>query len=44
MPDDIRIRRLPAITQREIEGLNEVLIDCVESGASFSFMLIIASA
>ena len=39
MPDDIRIRRLPAITQREIEGLSEVLIDCVESGASFSFML-----
>ena len=38
MPDDIRIRRLPAIAEHEIEGLSDVLIDCVEGGASVSFM------
>ena len=36
---DIRIRRLDAIGEREIEGLSDVLIDCVEGGASVSFML-----
>jgi GNAT superfamily N-acetyltransferase len=35
----IRIRRLDAIGEREIRGLSEVLIDCVEGGASVSFML-----
>jgi GNAT superfamily N-acetyltransferase len=36
---DIRIRRLMELGQREFEGLCEVLIDCVEGGASVSFML-----
>ena len=36
---DIRIRCLSTIGEREIEGLSEVLIDCVEGGASVSFML-----
>jgi len=39
MPDGIRIRRLQVIGEREIRGLSEVLIDCVEGGASVSFML-----
>jgi len=38
LPDAIRIRRLDAFADREIEGLSDVLIDCVEGGASVSFM------
>jgi GNAT superfamily N-acetyltransferase len=34
----IRIRQLDAIGAREIGGLSDVLIDCVEGGASVSFM------
>jgi len=37
--DAIRIRCLQTIVEREIEGLSDVLIDCVEGGASVSFML-----
>jgi GNAT superfamily N-acetyltransferase len=37
--DAIRIRCLPTIGEREIQGLSDVLIDCVEGGASVSFML-----
>jgi len=37
--DAIRIRCLQTIAEREIEGLSDVLIDCVEGGASVSFML-----
>ena len=39
MSDAIRIRRLETIGEREIAGLSAVLIDCVEGGASVSFML-----
>jgi hypothetical protein len=39
MGDNIQIRSLHALGEREIEGLSEVLIDCVEGGASVSFML-----
>lgn len=39
MPGDIQIRCLEAIGEREIQGLSDVLIDCVEGGASVSFML-----
>jgi GNAT superfamily N-acetyltransferase len=39
MQDDIQIRSLRTIGEREIQGLSEVLIDCVEGGASVSFML-----
>jgi len=39
MPGAVRIRRLQAIGDREIQGLSDVLIDCVEGGASVSFML-----
>jgi GNAT superfamily N-acetyltransferase len=35
----IQIRCLQAIGDREIQGLSDVLIDCVEGGASVSFML-----
>jgi GNAT superfamily N-acetyltransferase len=35
----IRIRRLDTLGEREIDGLCDVLIDCVEGGASVSFML-----
>jgi GNAT superfamily N-acetyltransferase len=37
--DAIQIRRLDTIGEREIRGLSDVLIDCVEGGASVSFML-----
>ena len=39
MPGAVRIRRLQTIGDREIRGLSDVLIDCVEGGASVSFML-----
>ena len=39
MQDTIEIRRLQTIGDREIQGLSDVLIDCVEGGASVSFML-----
>jgi GNAT superfamily N-acetyltransferase len=37
--DTIQIRCLQTIGEREIQGLGDVLIDCVEGGASVSFML-----
>jgi GNAT superfamily N-acetyltransferase len=36
---DIQILRLQGIGERETQGLSEVLIDCVEGGASVGFML-----
>jgi GNAT superfamily N-acetyltransferase len=39
MAGDIQIRSLRTIGEREIQGLSDVLIDCVEGGASVSFML-----
>jgi GNAT superfamily N-acetyltransferase len=38
-PGAIQIRCLDTIGEREIQGLSDVLIDCVEGGASVSFML-----
>ena len=38
MSDAIQIQRLPTLGEREIQGLSDVLIDCVEGGASVSFM------
>jgi GNAT superfamily N-acetyltransferase len=35
----LNIRRLQIFGDREIRGLSDVLIDCVEGGASVSFML-----
>ena len=35
----IRVRCLDALGERELRGLSDVLIDCVEGGASVSFML-----
>jgi len=34
----VRVRRVEAIDARTLDGLCEVLIDCVEGGASVSFM------
>jgi GNAT superfamily N-acetyltransferase len=39
MTDSIRIDSLPSLGEAQIAGLSEVLIDCVEGGASVSFML-----
>jgi ribosomal protein S18 acetylase RimI-like enzyme len=36
---DWSLRRLHAVDERQIDGLADVLIDCVEGGASVSFML-----
>lgn len=38
-PGNIRVRSLEALGERDIQGLSAVLIDCVEGGASVSFML-----
>jgi GNAT superfamily N-acetyltransferase len=35
----IQVRTLEAVGEREIQELSDVLIDCVEGGASVSFML-----
>jgi GNAT superfamily N-acetyltransferase len=35
----LRVRSLEELREREIQGLSDVLIDCVEGGASVSFML-----
>jgi GNAT superfamily N-acetyltransferase len=42
--DPIRIHRLENFGEREIRELSDVLIDCVEGGASVSFMLPISRA
>ena len=39
MSSAVQIRRLDNLGEREIEGLGDVLIDCVEGGDSVSFML-----
>ncbi|MDB4969928.1 MAG: acetyltransferase, family [Myxococcales bacterium] len=39
MSDAVRIRCLPALGAGEIAQLSDVLIDCVEGGASVNFML-----
>lgn len=44
MSNDIRIRTLQGCDERELEGLSDVLLDCVEGGASVSFMLPLARA
>jgi GNAT superfamily N-acetyltransferase len=33
------VRRLHAVSEPDVEGLTDVLVDCVEGGASVSFML-----
>lgn len=37
--DTPRVRRLVSLSERDIQGLCDVLIDCVEGGASIGFML-----
>jgi GNAT superfamily N-acetyltransferase len=44
VPDAIRVQTLHAVSEREVQELSDVLIDCVEGGASVSFMLPIARA
>jgi len=44
MSDAIQVRTLNSVGEREIQELSDVLIDCVEGGASVSFMLPIARA
>ena len=44
MPDAVQVRTLHVVGEREIQELSDVLIDCVEGGASVSFMLPIARA
>jgi GNAT superfamily N-acetyltransferase len=39
MSDAVQVRTLPILGEREIRELGDVLIDCVEGGASVSFML-----
>jgi GNAT superfamily N-acetyltransferase len=38
MPPALQVRRLPTLGDREIQGLSDVLLDCVAGGASVSFM------
>lgn len=44
MTGAIQIRCLETIGDREIQGLSDVLIDCVEGGASVGFMLPMSDA
>ena len=44
MSDTNRVRTLHAAGEREIQDLSDLLIDCVEGGASVSFMLPIERA
>ncbi len=44
VPDGFRIRELDALGPREVDALGQVLIDCVEGGASVSFMLPMTAA
>jgi len=37
-PDDITVRRLPALQESDVAQLADILIDCVAGGASVSFM------
>jgi GNAT superfamily N-acetyltransferase len=39
VPVAVRIRELAALAEGEIDALSQILIDCVEGGASVSFML-----
>jgi GNAT superfamily N-acetyltransferase len=39
VPEAFKIRNLENLGERELEQLGEVLIDCVEGGASVNFML-----
>jgi GNAT superfamily N-acetyltransferase len=39
VPGTVEIRCLETLGEREIEELSDVLVDCVEGGASVSFML-----
>lgn len=39
MTDSWSIRRIQAVSDEQIDGLADVLVDCVEGGASVSFML-----
>lgn len=40
----LRVRPLPQLSPADIEGLTKVLVDCVEGGASVSFMHPLAPA
>ncbi len=44
MSSSIQVRCLEKIDDREIQGLSDVLIDCVEGGASVSFMFPLSRA
>ncbi len=44
MSASINVRSLQTLGERDIDGLCDVLIDCVEGGASVSFMLPISRA
>src|SRR5262245_13519172 len=39
MAGSVHIRSMQTLGDREIQGLSDVIIDCVEGGASVSFML-----
>jgi hypothetical protein len=39
MSNEIDVRNLQRFDERELQALSDVLIDCVEGGASVSFML-----
>ncbi len=39
MTSDLRIRHLDTLTERDLDALCDVLIDCVEGGDSIGFML-----
>ena len=38
IPSGVTIRRLPTVDDAQVEGLADLLVDCVEDGASVGFM------
>ena len=42
MSHEIDVRNLQRFDERELQALGDVLIDCVEGGASVSFMCLLA--
>lgn len=43
-PPGIAIRRLPSLDETQIEALADLLVDCIDGGASVSFMYPLAPA
>ena len=39
VPSEVRIRRLTSLSDRDVDGLSDLTLDCVAGGASIGFIL-----